>query len=198
VRFRRHPAAMNIGVGAKGYQILVVPCDACGHCGHVDPKRATPGKRFRCRKCGSRRCQFAGSGTRECRTNGWQRPFRDLIPAVQLLPCPLSEFRARSAERGSKFPIAGSKDLSRPKAAAHGRPLPGNAITSPAIRARMHVAISRTLRNAAALWTSGVLTMARSGTPVASGWKFAAADAAEMRERKRCEGQQRRSTWRSH
>jgi hypothetical protein len=25
--------------------------------GHVDPKRATPGKRFRCRKCGSRRCQ---------------------------------------------------------------------------------------------------------------------------------------------
>jgi hypothetical protein len=53
---RRHAAAMNVGVDAKGYQVLVVWCDACGHCGHVDPKRATPGKRFRCRKCGSRRC----------------------------------------------------------------------------------------------------------------------------------------------
>jgi hypothetical protein len=27
---------MNVGVGANGYQILVVSCDACGHCGHVD------------------------------------------------------------------------------------------------------------------------------------------------------------------
>jgi hypothetical protein len=52
----RHPAAMNVAVDAKGYQILVAWCDACGHSGHVNPKRATPGRRFRCRKCRSRRC----------------------------------------------------------------------------------------------------------------------------------------------
>jgi hypothetical protein len=52
-----HPAAMNVGVDAKGYQILVVWCGVCGHSGHVDPKRATPGRRFRCRQCRSRRCE---------------------------------------------------------------------------------------------------------------------------------------------
>jgi hypothetical protein len=48
--------ALNVGAGAKGYQVLVVWCDACGNSGHVDPKRATAEKRFRCRKCRSRRC----------------------------------------------------------------------------------------------------------------------------------------------
>jgi hypothetical protein len=57
----RAPCAMKVGVGAKGYQILVVGCDACGHCGHVDPKRATPRKRFRCRTCGGRRCHVRRS-----------------------------------------------------------------------------------------------------------------------------------------
>jgi transposase-like protein len=52
----RHSAAMNVGVDAKGYQILVVMCVACGHSGHVDPVRVTAGKRFRCRSCRSRRC----------------------------------------------------------------------------------------------------------------------------------------------
>ena len=51
-----HSSAMNVGTDAKGYQILVVICVARGHNGHVDPKRVTPGKRFRCRKCHSRRC----------------------------------------------------------------------------------------------------------------------------------------------
>jgi len=53
-----HSADMNIGVDSKGYQILIVICAACGHSGHVDPARATPGKRFRCRKCHSRRCDL--------------------------------------------------------------------------------------------------------------------------------------------
>jgi hypothetical protein len=53
-----HSADMNIGVDSKGYQILVVICVACGHNGHVDPARVTPGKRFRCRKCHSRRCDL--------------------------------------------------------------------------------------------------------------------------------------------
>jgi hypothetical protein len=30
---------MNVGVHAKGYQILVVICAACGHSGHVDPAK---------------------------------------------------------------------------------------------------------------------------------------------------------------
>jgi hypothetical protein len=51
-----HSAAMNVGVDSKGYQILVVICAACGHSGHVNPARVSPGKRFRCRKCRSRRC----------------------------------------------------------------------------------------------------------------------------------------------
>jgi len=54
----RHSAAMNVGVHSKGHQILVVICAACGHSGHVDPARVTPGKRFRCRKCHSRRCDL--------------------------------------------------------------------------------------------------------------------------------------------
>jgi hypothetical protein len=49
---------MNFGVDQKRYQILIVWCHACGHCGHVDPKRGTPGRRFRCRKSGIGQCQF--------------------------------------------------------------------------------------------------------------------------------------------
>jgi hypothetical protein len=49
---------MNIGVDAKGYQILVVFCTVCRHRGHVDPARVKPSKRFRCRKCHSRRCDL--------------------------------------------------------------------------------------------------------------------------------------------
>jgi len=37
----RQASAMSIGVNAKGYQILVVICAACGHNGHVNPARVT-------------------------------------------------------------------------------------------------------------------------------------------------------------
>jgi hypothetical protein len=89
-----------------------------------------------------------------------------------------SRLNAPTSESGRAAPSADRMSIKGPiktqSRCSHGRPLTGNAITSPAIRARLHVAIGGTLRNAAALCTSGVLTMARSGTPVASGWKFAA------------------------